>query len=218
MPTRRCIVEPFAGSAGYATLYYDREVILYDKNPIIAGVWDYLIKAKSSEILALPELLEGSARDLPICQEARWLIGLRCGYAVTSPTSIKPSGSRGRSAIHKGRMQRFQGNSWANPDVKVLIARQVEFIRHWKVVNGSYDQIDNRDATWFVDPPYQHVGGYKCSNTDIDFAHLGQWCRGRTGQVMVCENDEADWLPFLPFREVNTKELKTYHEVIWTKY
>lgn len=48
-PTYNTIIEPFAGAAGYALNYSERNVILCDLNPIIAGIWKYLITAKSEE-------------------------------------------------------------------------------------------------------------------------------------------------------------------------
>lgn len=58
-------------------------------------------------------------------------------------------------------------------------------------------------ATWFVDPPYQVAGvRYRYNSTRIDFAALGDWCRSLDGQVIVCENDGADWLPFRWHRAV----------------
>ena len=44
-PTHANLVEPFAGSAGYALRYYDRQVLLVDADPVIAGLWRYLISA-----------------------------------------------------------------------------------------------------------------------------------------------------------------------------
>ena len=35
---------------------------------------------------------------------------------------------------------------------------------------------------------------YRCR--DVDYEHLGDWCRSREGQVIVCEQQGADWLPF----------------------
>ena len=48
-PEHNTIVEPFAGSAGYS-LRFPRtpRVILYEKDPIVAGVWQYLIGVKPS--------------------------------------------------------------------------------------------------------------------------------------------------------------------------
>ena len=55
------------------------------------------------------------------------------------------------------------------------------------------------EASWFVDPPYQNQGKhYHYGPENVDFAMLGNWCRTRLGQVIVCENEGADWLPFTP--------------------
>ena len=57
--------------------------------------------------------------------------------------------------------------------------------------------LENEEATWFIDPPYQFGGHeYKCSNKQIDFAKLAEWCEDRNGQAIVCENTKATWLPF----------------------
>jgi hypothetical protein len=70
------IVEPFAGAAGYSCHYPARKVILIDASPIIAGIWRYLIAVSPAEVLAIPDIPEGgTVDDLPVCQEARWLIG-----------------------------------------------------------------------------------------------------------------------------------------------
>ena len=55
-------------------------------------------------------------------------------------------------------------------------------------------------ATWFVDPPYR---GGKRRTIPLRLwrhrlRHLAQWCRrSRQGQVAVCENKGACWLPFV---------------------
>ena len=68
---------------------------------------------------------------------------------------------------------------------------------------GSYHEAPDVRATWFVDPPYVGAGThYRCSSKAIDFDHLGAWCVDRRGQVLVCENEGATWLPFAPFREI----------------
>ena len=70
-PEHDTIVEPFAGSAGYSVRYADRNVILGEKDAIIFGVWDYLIRVPAHDILAIPDLAPGqTVADLPICQEA----------------------------------------------------------------------------------------------------------------------------------------------------
>lgn len=44
-PIYNTIVEPFAGAAGYAVRYYERDIILIEKDPEIAALWRYLIAA-----------------------------------------------------------------------------------------------------------------------------------------------------------------------------
>jgi hypothetical protein len=57
----------------------------------------------------------------------------------------------------------------------------------------------------------------------IDFRALAKWCRARQGQVIVCENSDALWLPFRPFGERmaayrgKIKSAGVSQEVIWTK-
>lgn len=103
---------------------------------------------------------------------------------------------------------------------RASIARSVNQIRHWKVIQGDYSCIPNIKATYFVDPPYQHVKGYKFEK--INYNHLGNWCRTRDGQVIVCEQARADWLPFRSFRDNTSGRTnkggtrKKSTEVIWT--
>jgi len=37
---------------------------------------------------------------------------------------------------------------------------------------------------------------YKHNSKSIDYNHLSQWCKDREGQVIVCESNDASWLPF----------------------
>ena len=66
------IIEPFAGAAGYSCLYHDRDVVLYDNNPVIVGVIRFLIEASKSDILSLPIIPPGvSVDDYDISTEAK---------------------------------------------------------------------------------------------------------------------------------------------------
>lgn len=111
------------------------------------------------------------------------------------------------------------GCTYWSPAVIERIASQVPHIRHWTISQASYDTIPNLKATWFIDPPYQ-VAGRAYRFHDIDYPALGEWCRGRSGQVVVCENAGADWLPFRPFRTIKGLEGrrggKKSEEAIWT--
>lgn len=189
------IVEPFAGGAGYATRYHQLSVTLCDADPIIYGVWDYLIHASRSEIRALPLLQAGEDVQYltQIPQEAQWLIGFWLNKGTTAPCRTLSAAAAGMVA--SGRSAVYWGAS-----IRERIASQVEFIRHWNVVNDSYANALNFDATWFVDPPYQVAGKrYRFGSKGIDYTALGAWCRARQGQVIVCEQRGSDWLPFKDF-------------------
>lgn len=83
-------------------------------------------------------------------------------------------------------------------------------------MQGSYSEIENQTATWFIDPPYQFGGDHYHEN-GIDFPVLGEWCKSRNGHVIVCENTKANWLPFYSMREMSGAYTKTT-EAIWSNY
>ena len=191
-PDHAHIVEPFAGSAGYALRYPSRAVTLIDSDEIVAGTWAYLLAASEAEIRALP-LWDGSwdtTDDLRIPQEARWLIGWWLNKGVSSPRKSPSAWMR----------QGIRPNSMWGEAVRDRIARQVGMIRHWRILHGPHTLADAIEpATWFVDPPYELAGKhYRHGSSGIDYADLAAWCRSRVGQVIVCEQDGATWLPFDP--------------------
>lgn len=196
-PQHETLVEPFAGSAGYSLRYPDRAVVLCEVDPILVAVWQYLTSVKASEIRAIPDLPDGaSVDDLDICQEARWLVGFWLNRATASPR--KTPSRWMRDGIRPG--------SFWGERVRETIASQVGAIRHWKVHNCSYEDCPvEGPATWFVDPPYQVAGQhYRFGADQIDYRALGKWCRQLGGQVIVCENEGANWLPFRALAEVKT--------------
>lgn len=178
------IIEPFAGSASYATLYHDLNVKLYDADPVIVGVWDYLIRAKRSEINWLPTHVD-DVRGLKVCQEAKWLIGFFLNNATSQPCMQMSKWGR-----EKG------GGIWWGDETRSRVADQVELIKHWSVTLSDYSEVENEPATWFVDPPYCNDRGKHYKKQPGSFGMLSMWCREREGQVIVCENTGADWLPF----------------------
>lgn len=210
-PTFDTIIEPFAGSAAYATRYYHRRVILCDVDPIIHGVWAYLIRTPSKEILKLPLEVE-DVRDLKIPYEAQRLTAFWLNKGVSRPVN-KPS-------------SRFKGGSTATAHwgkvIRKRIADQVDLIRHWKIVKESYTSLQNKKASWFVDPPYNNSAGKEYRFHDIDYTQLSDWCLSRKGQVIVCENAGADWLPFDPLASVvknhkRRKEQQFNREVVYSR-
>lgn len=201
VPRFDTIIEPFAGSAGYSLRYPSRRVVLVDSDPVIARLWRWLIAAQPGEILALPDL-EADQRvdDLRICQEARWLIGFWVAKGTTRP---RPARSAWMRRGH--RPEQYWG-----PAIRQRLAAQVAFIRHWQVIEGDYTGSPTVTATWFIDPPYQRAGvHYRHGSAGINYKALALWCRGRSGQTMVCEAIGADWLPFELWARIKANESKT---------
>lgn len=204
------VVEPFAGSAGYAIRNWQKQVVLCDIDPVVAAVWRYLIRVPAAEILSIPDIgPDDSVDDLPICQEARYLVGFWLNRGSSRPKK-RPS-----KWMRDGNRP---GSFWGDR-VRQTIARQVDLIRHWKVYCCSYEICPAfGPATWFIDPPYQVAGQhYRHGAAGLDYTSLGQWCRNRSGQVIVCENQGADWLPFAPLADVKTTRGGRSNEVYWTR-
>ena len=205
------IIEPFAGAAGYALRHHQKKVILVERDPILAGTWGYLIRVSPEEILALPDLMPGQdTSDLNLPQEAKWLIGWWLNKGANAPRRTPSSWMRGGT----------RDSSYWGGAVRHRIAGQLGLIRHWQVIEGDYSLAPDIEATWFIDPPYQNAGKYyRYGSGQLDFNVLGAWCRGRQGQVMVCENEGAFWLPFLPFRVSRSNQTqygnRISREVLW---
>jgi site-specific DNA-adenine methylase len=208
-PKYNTIIEPFAGSAAYSMLYYDRKVILCELDPLIYEIWDYIInKATPRRIMKFPILVRGQSLRDPkyswMKQVEKNLVGYFLNSATSRPSMI-PSPSK-------------PYNKWNEKNRKQL-SIDIQKVKHWRIIYGSYEQLRNyKKATWFIDPPYQGRGGscYKMSNKYIDYRKLAKWCRNRNGQVIVCENEEANWLPFKKFRE-QCQSGRKHIEVIWIK-
>ncbi len=86
-------------------------------------------------------------------------------------------------------------------------------------IEGDYTMAPDVDATWFIDPPYDNAAGENYRHHKLDRYALAQWCRGRRGQVIVCENEGASWLPFAPLRTFKRglRAAGGSREVVWTK-
>lgn len=210
-PLHDTIIEPFAGSAGYSTRFHRRNILLYEVDEKVYGVWDYLIKVKESEIRSLPSKIE-HVDDIKGPQEVKWLVGFWLNKGTVSP-KLTPSKWM--------RTGKTKGSFWGSI-VRGMIASQLKYIRHWRIINSSYIKCPNQTATWFVDPPYQSKAGRIYRHNRIDYDFLSDWCRLRKGQVIVCESKGADWLPFKKLKDRRStpgKQKKSHitSEVIWCK-
>jgi hypothetical protein len=195
-PKYNTIIEPFAGAAGYSLLYPEKNVILYDTNPKICAVWEYLIKSTKQDILNLPDIITGQqVTDFNLSNAEKYLIGFCINPGSTCP-----------------KITASKRSKWAK--YKATIADTVDKIKHWKIIKNTYENIPNQEVTWHIDPPYQKAGKYYFGYNKMNYNKLGQWCKERLGQVMVCENQGADYLPF-EFLTIHQGSMQSNIEVVW---
>jgi len=200
--------EPLCGGAGFSTFHGLKQVDLMDIDPIIVGVWHYLMHARADEILALPEMPEvgDHVDNYSLPQEAKWLIGFWLNRG-----SAQPKKSR---TAYSARTDRAQLN-WG-VRAKERIARQLPALEGWTIAEGSYETMANEEATWFIDPPYVDKGRYYRHSLELtEFGNVADFCRSRAGQVIVCEQAGADWLPFRALGSFKSTKGRT-SEVFWT--
>ncbi len=200
-PKHTKIIEPFAGSARYSLKYWQNDVLLVDKYEVVYSVWKYLQQASKTDILGLPKMKQGdNVNDFDISQVEKDFIGFLICRGMESP---------------RKNVSSFVGDISNKLNE---IANDVYKIKHWKIIHGSYEDLENVEATWFIDPPYQFGGEHYIESTkNIDFKKLAEWCKTRNGQVIVCENTKATWLPFKPMKEMYGSRYKTT-EAIWSNH
>lgn len=194
-PEHDTIIEPFAGGAGYSLRHYRKNVILIERDPKLHGAWLFAQRASVAEILALPDLQPGqSVDDLQVPQEARWLVGMWLNSGVARPCKTPSAWMNEKRDPKYGAPSRCQ--FWGQ-GIRERLAAQRPLIQHWTLIHGDYTCAPGIEATWFIDPPYiVHGAHYVFGSKLIDYPALGAWCKARRGQVIVCENVGADWLPF----------------------
>jgi len=207
-PKHNKIIEPFAGSARYALKYWDKDVLLVDKYEIIVKVWQWLQKCSRNDIVSLPRLTNGmDITTLGLSEDELNFVGFMAGVAQGKPRmKVSPF-----AAIHfeESRKSKYE-----------TIADQLYKIKHWKIIVGCYKDIPNEEATWFIDPPYQFGGQhqYQFGNKHLDFIDLAEYCKNRNGQVLVCENTKADWLPFMPMKLIQGAANSFTTEALWSNH
>jgi len=212
-PIYDTIIEPFAGSAGYSLRYADKHIILVEKNHKVAEVWRFLIHASPNDIRALPLLgPDDDLREMDLPDPARWFIGFWVNQATPMPCNKLSTWAKSKykTSVHFWGMK-----------CRARCASFVDRISHWEIIEGDYTDAPNIEATWHIDPPYQEEGKYYPEGKDLDYESLAEWCQSRQGQIMVCENAGATWLPFQFLRNIHGAArpsgwAKKSTEVIWT--
>lgn len=179
-PLHDTIVEPFAGAAGYACYWLQEDssarAILYDSDPRIVDTWNRLLSSSPEDILNWSCPPDGSMSDDLL------VVGMSGGgvLCTTSPNTVTARMVKDFASTHR-RMARL----------RAIIGDRIE------VIEGDYADAPDIEATWFIDPPYVDARlWYKHNSSDIDYRYLAEWSQSRQGQVIVCEAEPADWLPF----------------------
>lgn len=204
-PMHRKIVELFAGAAGYSLRYADHEVTLVEANPMIAAIWRWLVSVHAHEVEALPEVIL-HIDELPswVPEEARCLVRFCLCVAQARPSNTLSAGFRRQHEEHPTWTRGWDARQ------RSMVAAQVSRIRHWKIIEGDYSRalgLIDEHTTTFVDPPYFNKAGekYPCRPKGTHeeraawYAELAERVRALPGQVIVCENEGATWLPFRSF-------------------
>ena len=205
-PSCDVIVEPFAGGAGYSLRHWQKKVFLYEKNQLLVEMWKWLIAASEEDVMSLPiDFDHLDAIDAPT--GAKTLIG----FCLNTGT-VTPCKTRSKWANQYTESEQFWGQKR-----RKRIASQVNLIKHWECYFVSdYTDIPNTFATWFIDPPYQKQGTYYTHGSqDIDFAHLSNWCHMRSGELIVCEQDGADWMEWTNRKNVKSNAKTKVSSEVW---
>jgi hypothetical protein len=202
-PKYGTIIEPFAGSAGYSTRYSNRDVILVEREPVVAALWRWLIGVSVDEVMGLP--LDPEKRHT-LHPAAKSLIGFWCARGRTQPANTTTSGW-----LLSGKWP----SSFWGPYARQRIADQVQRIRHWRLIEGDYSMAPDVEGTWFVDPPYHGSLHYRARVRSYE--HLSTWVRNRSGQIIACEQKGATWLPFVGFQDAKSIDRKVKTEVVWLR-
>jgi hypothetical protein len=201
-PKHRLIVEPFAGSARYSLYHSDHEVWINDLNPRIYRIWSWLQRATQQDIERLPDLRRGQdvRRIKWLSEVERDLVGLSLCRAQVQPRNIYSGWAADTDDCSR---------------TKQRLLKRLEDIRDWTITNLDYFDLPDIQATWFVDSPYQFARLLYPEN-EIDYEELAAWCWSRRGQVIVCEELGATWLPFRQLKEVWT-QTRRMTEAVWTR-
>lgn len=185
-PIHDKIIEPFAGSARYSLKYWNKDVLLIDKYEPIIKMWHWLQQTTEKDLDNLPVPKKGeSLFDFNLSEGEHLFLSFIVSEGVASPRNI----------VTKRASSRVNHKIQTTKDI-------LNKIKHWDIRLGDYADIENQEATWFIDPPYFKGGEhYPKGSKYIDYKELANWCKSRQGQVIVCENDNANWLPFTNLKE-----------------
>jgi site-specific DNA-adenine methylase len=189
------VIEPFAGSAAYSLYHKPKDALLIEKDVEVVELWNRLCGMTETELAQSNLPPDGSQTSDP------WhLAALATKDGLRYPATVRPW---------------FRKSfDWS----RNIAVKNGRIARGYQYIQGDYWDAPDLEATWFIDPPYQKVAkGYRFGADQIDFKRLAEWCKNRRGQVIVCEQEGADWLPFKSLVTHSSINNKPTNEVVWIK-
>jgi hypothetical protein len=195
-PRHDLVIEPFAGSASYATRWDCENVRLYDLSQDICDLWSWLIGCSVEDVERIPDAFESYAEVLALPRGPQMLVRFWVSKGRAEPSgTLSPWYFQWRNA---------QDCRVWGPAVKRRIVEQKPLIVRWSIERKAWWEIDVEAAHWHIDPPYNNDAGSRYPHSNLAYSSLAAWCRGLPGHVDVCENVGAEWLPFAPLYDVVT--------------
>ena len=188
-PQNGLIIEPFAGGAVYSCRYWERDVFLYDLNKDVVDVWKFIQSDDAIDCLdyiprkVKPGMKVDSMLFPGIPNGFEWLLRSAANVGVFGTNKTE-------NTITKLGASHWYHNTISK--VKYWNKR----IKHWQVFNADFRKAPNKKATWFIDPPYSNGIAQKYKYNFLDYSILSKWIKSLNGQKIVCEANNAKWLPF----------------------
>lgn len=179
-PLYPIVVEPFAGSMAYSLHHRPAHAIGIERDRNTHDLWHRLTTMTAEEITEFPAPVVGErSTDRWVIQASASAGAATCNYRTVSEFMLTKFEEQRRYAL-----------------------RHRAYARTVLYSHGDYRQAPDYECTWFIDPPYQQVAtGYRHGPATIDYDELAEWCMTRRGQVIICEDAAASWLPFRPHGE-----------------
>jgi site-specific DNA-adenine methylase len=199
-PNCGTIIEPFAGAAAYS-LHGDnwkKRIILIEKDPRVAEIWRWFIDdATLSDIQKLPDLKVGD-------QSSEFL------HIIHAATKMA-------FKFKRINVTPVLERNWEIS--RRVFAKNLYKIKHWKIICGDYSEAPDIEATWFIQPPYKGVPGmgYGYGSNLLDYPQLAAWAKSRKGEIIFCEGENGDYLPFTSLISLKGVAGKTSEEKLFYK-
>lgn len=150
-PRHELVIEPFAGSASYATRWDCPLVKLYDVSDDICDLWAWLIGCSVEDVLRIPDTFDSYAEVLALPRGPQLLarFWISKGRAEASGT-LSPWYFQWRNST--------DCRVWG-PAVKRRIAEQKPLIDKWQIEKKPWWEVEVKPAHWHIDPPYNNNAG-----------------------------------------------------------